>query len=60
MTQAHAATVGESHLGGTLAVGKWADIVVLPDVPDERPDMPFQVEATFSGGELVFDRGGEV
>ncbi len=59
MTQAPAVTVGESHLGGTLAVGKWADVIVLPEAPDERPDVPFQVDATFTGGELVFERGGE-
>jgi predicted amidohydrolase YtcJ len=61
MTRAPAATVGEDHLSGTLDVGKWGDVIVLSGIDDGEPARlsggSFAVDASFAGGELVFERG---
>lgn len=50
MTEAPATTVGELNVSGSLDVGKWADLIVRSD------DDTFGVDATLSGGALVFER----
>ncbi len=41
---------------GEIAVGKWADLVVLSADPTKTPWREIQVEATFVAGEPVFTR----
>ncbi|HKC26496.1 MAG TPA: amidohydrolase [Jatrophihabitans sp.] len=61
MSAAPAATVGEQSSGGSLAVGCWADVIVLspdPSVADREDVLGMQVDATFVGGQLVWERCG--
>lgn len=41
---------------GTIAEGKWADLVVLSGDPRRVPPQELRVDATFVAGELVFSR----
>lgn len=59
MTRAPAATVGEQGCSGAVAVGHWADLIVLSSDPDAATDLPalgLRVDATFVGGDLVWER----
>jgi predicted amidohydrolase YtcJ len=61
MTDAPAATVGEQGHSGAVAVGKWADLIVVSPDPDADAGVPglgVRVDATFVGGDLVWDRAG--
>lgn len=61
MTSSPASTVGEQASSGSLDVGSWADLVVLgknPDAADEHDPIALQVDATFVGGELAYERDG--
>lgn len=41
---------------GEIAVGKWADLVILSADPTKKPWSEIQVEATIVAGEVVFTR----
>lgn len=49
------ATFAEDEVG-TIAPGKWADLVVLSADPTKTPWEKVQVETTFFAGEVVFSR----
>jgi predicted amidohydrolase YtcJ len=58
-TRGGAVASGDEGNRGSLAVGKWADLVVLSDNPlvvEPEALTEIRVEMTFVGGELVYER----
>jgi predicted amidohydrolase YtcJ len=59
MTASPAATVGESQVSGEVAVGNWADLIVLspdPDIDGPPGPLDLRVDATLAGGHVVYAR----